>query len=523
MAECQSKHAQRAARADLFATASRLEQAKLPEAALKSYTSIFSEEEDLSFAREQWKLVLGLREGLKGEALDKLAVKYLDKADLYDEALGLYMRAIDEGHSELIEGLKRIQERQAEALIIASRTLFDNAQWVAAETYLTKALANVPNHLTALQLLGELKARKPSQENKEAQAAFEVGMLYLRQGRQASATDYFAKALEKQPDYEEAQQALAQALDPGRSLRVRYGTLLDNAMAWLAVELFRQQTDRKVHSTGVLQFEKARYHVIYGAHLLSYYERMPSFFGQRSEADLREAVRVCPSWWQPYKQMGNLYFVRGLNEPEEHSARRMFATSAVWFKTALEQSNFQSDGTPTGFNDSILRMRVQIDRLVSELLACPPVAELPKLWREIQTIESQLRQGKDTLLLIGLRKEFELVYYSLAIWYAVIDYRLEKTGKTSGSPNPPLARHLARFYLTCSLFCEPGRIWEAELNAILMRLFVDDTRAELLHQIEIKEFDQPNPGSSHQDTWEDVCKMLEKVFPGFPNILSKEV
>jgi hypothetical protein len=484
---CQNKQARRAGPAAAFTTASGLKKSQLLNAAVESYASIFPEQGDIQAARAGWQIALGLKEGPKGQAYADLAEAYFEKLDLHDEGIELYKLAVQEGNPGAVEALEHIQTAQANDLVAASAWLLENQQWLAAGTYLEKAVANVPNHAGAEALQAKLKMHKPAQENKESLAAFELGKLYLERGLPVNAKEKFEAALEKQPGYKEAEESLIEALWATHSLLSRFASFLDIALSWLAIELFRQETDRLGGDDSKGKTRKAQYHNFYGAVLLSWYEQAPSFLGL-AEAEFRAAIQACPQWLQPYENLGDLHGLAGMNQEESAMARQFFEKALKCYDLALEKKVLDRDGalkdsTPT------IRSRIRLDRNAVALLCCPQ--DPSPLWDEVRKAETAVRFGKKNLSEIPLKPDYAEVYSSLAGWYAIVAYRYDKSKDNCGSQEAPItAKAWAYFYLVCAGLLDLNRLFEATYDPFLSKFIPTEQFWELKNRIEIRQFRQ---------------------------------
>jgi tetratricopeptide (TPR) repeat protein len=509
---CQQRLPIQAGSAAGFAAAMQLEESGLLEAAVKGYSNLFTEPEDILVAAQLWQVALRLQPGSVGEALGALAGLYREKLDLHDEAVGLYKRAVKEGHRPSAENLKRIQNREAVALAEAGRWLLDNAQWVAAETYLTKAAACAPDHEPTLRIQARLKASRPTQENKEALADFELGKVYQAQGRQASAIEYYTKAIEKQPDYAEAKNALSDILKETYSLRYRFEILAEKAVEWLTVELLRQETDRLAGSVenqlaGALESQKARYHNFYGAYYISLFWMGPSF-ADLAEKELQAAKKICPDWFMPYKQLGDLYLLKGRIQINGRQEPAVVKKAAVWYKIALSKKAMGADGTLSCMEQP-LKLRLQVEWAAAELLACSE--NLNALWAYIQAAETYIGKSKEAFKDIEVKKKFQDLYRNLAIWYALVDYRYQKSGDPCGSTQPRQAKFWAWFYLICAVLLDPNRLRQINKNPVQKALYTDEQYLQLKTEIEIRRQEQQAKTDEQPSTWEDVRMVMKSM------------
>jgi len=515
---CQNRLGRRVGPASAFATASRLEKSGLLEAAVESYARIFAEKQDIDFAREHWAIAIGLKDGSKGQAFCQLADAYFKKLDLYDEAVGLYKLAVQEGHPQAIETLKRIQTTQADELVAASQWLFANEQWEAADTYLMQAVASVPEHAGAVLMQTKLKENKPPQEDREALAAFELGKLYQAQGIMSVAKEQLEKAVEKQPDYKEAKEVLTEVLEQTRTLRSRFEGFLDNALFWLAIELFRMETNRMKNEEAVRECRKAQYHNFYGAYLLAYYEACPTFM-ELAEKEFREAINACPDWLQPFENLGDMYSLQVMNQEESDLAHRTLEKAIACYDVALQKKSLDPSGKLTDITTPVA-LRVRLDRHVTDLLRCPVNPD--PLWKDIQDAEAEIRLKHPKLEDITVKEEYEEVYFSLALWYALIAYRYEKTDDPCGCPEPKQAKAWACFYLTCAVILEPDRMYEAEMNPIMLETITEEQRENLVNLIEIIQFQQEALKVKKEFNWKDVRDTLVHAGVDLPDKLEKE-
>jgi tetratricopeptide (TPR) repeat protein len=501
---CQKSLAQQAGPAAGFTAAQGLEQGGLLGPAIEGYIALFKDE--IPEVRRMWEVALGVTPGLKGEALDKLAWEYRTKLDLHEQAVGLYKRAVLEGHPPSASKLQDIQKEQADYLAEAGGLLLDNAQWVAAETYLTKASACVPDHELTIRHQARLKASRPAQGNKEALADFELGKVYQVQGRQTSATEYYIKAIEKQPDYAEAKEALSKILKETKSLRYRFELLADSALEWLAVELFRQETDRLA---GEDDSKKARYHNFYGAYYISLFWHSP-FFADLAEQELLQAKRICPDWYMPYKQLGDLYLLKRRIEKYGQQDRILAKEAAAWYEIAVDKCLMKADGTLIWIG-SPLKLRLQLAWAVAKLMACSK--DFDSLWKHVDDAEALIRKPEQEFEKIKVDGEHQDLYRDLSIWYALVDYRYRKTRDTSGRAQTDLAKFWAWFYLICAVLLDPNRLRQADMNPIQKELYTEDQYRELASEIEIRRQKQMAKTPEEPFTWAEVRDVLKGVNP----------
>jgi len=501
---CQNKLSRQAGPASAFAVAAGLEKSGLLETAVESYAYIFTEKQDIDFARQNWEIATGLKNGSKGPAFYKLAEIYFKTLDLHDEAIGLYKLAVQEGSPQAAKALIRIQNAQADELVAAGNLLIQNEQWVAAETYLAKAVANVPGHTGAVQSQIDLKEKAPAQEDQEALAAFELGKLYQAQGIMSVAKEHLEKALEKRPDYDEAKETLKEVLGQSLSLRSRLEGFLDIALFWLAIELFRLETDRIKNEAALSEYRQAQYHNFYGAYLLAYYEAYPTFL-EFAEKDFRDAMKACPEWLQPYENLGDMYSLQAMNQEDGELARRTLEKAIACYEIASLKKSLGPSGELTNITPRIAS-RIKLDQHLADLLRCPEKPD--PLWVVIRNIEKEVHTENQDLDQVPIMKEYEEVYLSLAFWYALVAYRYKKTNKPCGCPEPDQAKAWACFYLACAVFLEPDRMNEAEYNPIIPEIIKAEQLRKLANLIEIKQFHEEALITKKVFNWNDVRDTL---------------
>ncbi len=332
------------------------------------------------------------------------------------------------------------------------------------------------------------------------------------------------------------------------SLRSRFVNCFEKSLAWLAVEIFREETDKIKTSKATQDRRHAQYHNFYGAHFLSYCEGFPIYF-QLAKEEFLEATKLCPDWLQPYENLGDVYSIEAMDIKTPEAAFRHLERSISYYDIALKKKAMDISGKLS--EDSTLNkqveFRIKLDRNYADLLRW--AEQVDELWKDIEAAEAEIR-SKDRDQIVLLEAEHEEIYSSLASWYALVSYRFEKAKESCGAPEPDQAKPWASFFLTCAGLLNMERIQAACLDPLLMQIFPDKTKymnlttliktqhiqkdaykseekftmnlATLIKTIKTQHIQKDAYKLEEKFTWNDSVKALQKAGIELPKKLTKK-
>ncbi len=218
--------------------------------------------------------------------------------------------------------------------------------------------------------------------------------------------------------------------DISLSLKDRYRLLLKPATRWLAIELSRREM-----VAAVPQFYFGKKRMRYQAQIhnffgLFYYVSAPThglFFYKLAIEDLKQAIKLCPDWYQPHKNLAHTYSTKGRqiqnisrqNTSRQNTSRQNISREDTNKQNINGQNNKGKDLQRKAILEYDIALKkcadkeairsIRVGKAISQLLSGDPI-EVREAKDEIEYLE----ENWDATFEMNGR-----FIYSMAVWYAI--------------------------------------------------------------------------------------------------------